>query len=113
MLLVHGKNGIWIIHGGSGKITVCSSTFYGVNSNFSCRHSKNYIYIKITGTNSNFYILQKWKSSVLHFASKWSKVKNKKVKSQKSKVKSQNTKDNFESQQLEVKSQKTKLKVKG
>ena len=30
----HGKNGTWIIHGGTGKITVCSRIFYGVNSNF-------------------------------------------------------------------------------
>ena len=28
------KNGIWLITGGTRKITVCSSTFYGVNSNF-------------------------------------------------------------------------------
>ena len=39
---VHGKNGTWIIHGGTRKITMCSSTFYGVNSNFRCRHTKNY-----------------------------------------------------------------------
>ena len=31
---MHGKNGTWIIHGDAGKITVYSSTFYGVNSNF-------------------------------------------------------------------------------
>ena len=32
-------------------------TFYGVNTNSWYRHSKNYIYIKITAMNSNFYIL--------------------------------------------------------
>ena len=52
---LHAINGIWIIHVGSRKITVCSSTFYGVNSNSWYRHSKNYIYIKITGTNSKNY----------------------------------------------------------
>ena len=30
MKRVHAKNGIWIIRGGTRKITVCSSTFYGV-----------------------------------------------------------------------------------
>ena len=38
---MHGKNGTWIIHGSTKKITVCSSTFYGVNSNFYCVGSKN------------------------------------------------------------------------
>ena len=28
--LTHAKNSIWIIHGSTRKITVCSSTFYGV-----------------------------------------------------------------------------------
>ena len=28
------QSGTWIIHGGTRKITVCSSTFYDVNSNF-------------------------------------------------------------------------------
>ena len=39
--LPHEKNGIWIIYGSTGKITVCSSIFYGVDSNFCCRHGKN------------------------------------------------------------------------
>ena len=37
---LHAKNSIWIIHGGTRRITVCSS---GVNNNFSC-----------TGTHCNF-----------------------------------------------------------
>ena len=45
---IHAKNGIWIIHGGTRKITVCSSKFYGVNSNFCC-HT-----VKSTGTYCNF-----------------------------------------------------------
>ena len=32
------ENGIWIIHGGTRKITVCSSTSYGVNNNLPCHH---------------------------------------------------------------------------
>ena len=63
-MLPHGMSGTWIIHndifiihGGTRKITVCSSTFDGENSKFCCRYTKNYIYIKITGMNSNFYIL--------------------------------------------------------
>ena len=39
---IHAKNGIWIITGGIQKITVCFSTFYGVNSNFYGVGSKNY-----------------------------------------------------------------------
>ena len=35
------KNGTRIIHGGARKITVCSSTFYGVHSNVYCVGSKN------------------------------------------------------------------------
>ena len=38
--IIHGDT--WIIHGGSRKMTACFSTFYGVKSNFRCRHSKNY-----------------------------------------------------------------------
>ena len=45
---LHAKNGIWIIHGGTRKITVCSSTFYGVNSNFFC-HT-----VKFAGMHCNF-----------------------------------------------------------
>ena len=41
LLRLHGKNGTWIIHGGTRKITVCCSTFYGGNSNFYCVGSKN------------------------------------------------------------------------
>ena len=51
----HSKNGIWIIHGnisiiqgGNRKITVCSSTLFGVNSTFCC-HT-----VKCTGTHRNF-----------------------------------------------------------
>ena len=54
---IHGKNGTRIIHGGTRKTTVCSSTFYAVNSKFDYRNSKNYIYIKITGMDNHFYIL--------------------------------------------------------
>ena len=43
------KNGTWIIHGGTRKITVFFSTFYGVNSNFYCVGSKNYC------SHHNFY----------------------------------------------------------
>ena len=56
---------IWIIHGGTRKITVCSSTYYVVNGNFCCRHSKNYIYIKITRKNSNLFYARNWKSQNL------------------------------------------------
>ena len=52
---MHAKNGIWkihgdiwIIHGGTRIITVCSSKFYGVNSNFCC-HA-----VTCTGTHCNF-----------------------------------------------------------
>ena len=51
----HAKKGIriihcdiWIIHGGTRKITMCSSTFYGVTSNFCC-HT-----VKCTVTHCNF-----------------------------------------------------------
>ena len=43
----HAKNAIWIIYGDTRKITVCSSTFYGVNSTF-C-----FLTIKCTGTHCN------------------------------------------------------------
>ena len=33
MWIIHDD--IWIIHGGTRKITECSSKFYGVNSHFS------------------------------------------------------------------------------
>ena len=39
---IHEKNGIWIITGGTRKITACSGIFYGVNSNFCYRHRKMY-----------------------------------------------------------------------
>ena len=41
LLCMHAKNGIWIITGGARKITVCSITFYGGNSNFCYRYRKN------------------------------------------------------------------------
>ena len=47
------KKGHLEIHGGSRKIKVCSSTFYGVNSNFYCGGSKNY-YSHRTRTHRNF-----------------------------------------------------------
>ena len=34
------QNHTWMIHGGTKNIIVCSSIFYGVNSNFCCRHSE-------------------------------------------------------------------------
>ena len=43
-LNIHRKIGIDMIHGSTRKITVCSSKFYHVNSNFCCRHSKNFIF---------------------------------------------------------------------
>ena len=45
----HAKNGIWTTTGGTRKITVFSSTFYGVNSNFYAVHS-----VKCTGGYRNF-----------------------------------------------------------
>ena len=38
--IIHGDT--LVIHGGTWKITVCSSTFNGVNSYFYCVGSKNY-----------------------------------------------------------------------
>ena len=57
----------WIITGATRKITVCSSTFYSVlqyilrcaSVHFTVWHSKNYIYVKITGMNrENYGVLQ-------------------------------------------------------
>ena len=45
---IHTKNGIWIIYGRTRRIAVCSSTFYGVNSNFCC-HT-----VKCIGPHCNF-----------------------------------------------------------
>ena len=56
MLCLHGKKGIWIIHGDVRKIRVFQY-IYIVNSNFCHRYSKNYIRIKIIRMNSNFYTL--------------------------------------------------------
>ena len=42
VLLLHARNGIWIITGGTRKITVYFSTFYGVNSNSCNQHRENY-----------------------------------------------------------------------
>ena len=44
----HAKNGIWIIHGGTRKITVCSGTFYGVAAKITV-HT-----VKCTATHCNF-----------------------------------------------------------
>ena len=58
---------IWIITGATRKITVCSSTFYSVLQyilqytpvHFTVWHSKNYIFVKITGMNrKNYGLLQ-------------------------------------------------------
>ena len=40
ILIVRAKNGISIITDGTRKMTVCSSTFYGVNSNFTVSVAK-------------------------------------------------------------------------
>ena len=45
---IHAKNGIWIIHGGTRKITVCSSTFHEVATKITV-HT-----VKCTGTYCNF-----------------------------------------------------------
>ena len=52
LIATHAKNGIWIIHSGTRKITLCSSTFYGVNSNIIHGGSR-----KVTMCSNTFYVV--------------------------------------------------------
>ena len=62
MVDLHEKNGIWMLQGGTRKITVCSSTFYGVAAKITV-HT-----VKCNGTHCNF------SSATLNYPSRFLRV---------------------------------------